>query len=208
MEQPKGFESEEGSKVCKLNRSIYGLKQASRSWNHRFDEAISSYGFIKNVDEPCVYKKVSGSQLTFLVLYVDDILLIGNDIGMMTSVKVWLSKTFSMKDLGEATYILRIRVYRDRSKRIIGLSQSLYLEKVLKRFNMLDSKRGLLPFRHGIHLSKMMSPKTSKEMAEMAKVPYASAIGSLMYAMLCTRPDIAYAVSVTSRFQSNPGLEH
>ena len=125
MEQPKGFESEEGSKVCKLNRSIYGLKQASRSWNHYFDVVICSYGFIKNVDEPCVYKKVSGSQLTFLVLYIDDILLIGNDIGMMTSMKVWLSKTFSMKDLKEATYILRIQVYRDKSKRIIGLFQSL-----------------------------------------------------------------------------------
>ena len=108
-----------------------------------------------------------------------------------------------MKDLGEATYILGIRVYRDRSKRIIDLSQNLYLEKVLKRFNMLDSKRGLLPFRHGIHLSKTMPPKTSEE---MAKVPYTSAIGSLIYAMLCTRPDITYAVSVTSRFQSNPCL--
>ena len=127
---------------------------------------------------------------------------------MMTFVKVWLSKTFSMKDLGEASYILGIRVYRDRSKQTIGLSQSLYLEKVLKRFNMLDSKRGLLPFRHGIHLSKTMSPKTSEEMSEMANVPYTLAIGSLMYAMLCTRSDIAYAVSVTSRFQSNPGLEH
>ena len=113
-----------------------------------------------------------------------------------------------MKDLGEATYILGIRFYRDRSKRIIGLSQSLYLEKVLKRFNMLDSKRGLLQVRHGIHLSKTMSPKTSEEIVEMAKVPYASVIGSLTYAMLCTRPDIAYVVNVTSRFQSNPGLEH
>ena len=127
---------------------------------------------------------------------------------MMTSVKVWLSKTFSIKDLGEATYIPGIRVYRDRSKRTIGLSQSPYLEKVLKRFNMLDSKRGLLPFRHGIHLSREMSPKTPEDMVEMAKVPYASAIGSLMYARFCIRPDIAYAVSVISRFQSNPGLEH
>ena len=88
MEQPKGFESKESSKLCKLHRSIYGLKQASRSWNHRSDEAIRSYGFIKNEYEPCVYKKVSGSQITFLVLYVDDILLIGNDVGMLTSVKV------------------------------------------------------------------------------------------------------------------------
>ena len=75
---------------------------------------------------------------------------------------------------------------------------------MLKRFNLLDSKGELLPFRHGIHLSREISPKTPEDMVEMAKVLYASAIGSL----LCTRPDIAYIVSVTSRFQSNPGLGH
>ena len=127
---------------------------------------------------------------------------------MLTNVKLWLCKTFSMKDLGESTYILGIQVYRDRLKRMIGLSQSLYLEKVLKRFNMLDSNRGLLPFRHGIHLSKGMPLKTPEEMEQMAKVPYTSAIGSLIYAILCTRPDIAYAISVTSRFQSNLDLKH
>ena len=73
---------------------------------------------------------------------------------------------------------------------------------------MLDSKRGLLPFRHGIYLSREMSPKTLEDVVEMAKVPYALAIGSLMYAMLCTRLDITYDVSVISRFQSNPGLEY
>ena len=209
MKQPEGFTSRNDShKVCKLQRSIYGLKQASRSWNLRFDDAIKTFGFIKNVDEPCVYKKVGGSAIVFLILYVDDILLLGNDVAMMTSVKVWLSKTFSMKDLGEATYILGIRIYRDRSRRMIGLSQSIYIEKVLKRFNMLDSKRGLLPCRHGIHLSRSMSPKTPQERARMSQIPYASAIGSLMYAMLCTRPDIAFAVSVTSRFQSDPGENH
>ena len=92
------------------------------SWNHQFDEAIRSYSFIKNKDELCVYKKFSGSELTFLVLYVHDILLIGNDISMMTYVKVWLLKTFLMKNLREVTYILRIRVYRDRLKRIVSLS--------------------------------------------------------------------------------------
>ena len=73
---------------------------------------------------------------------------------------------------------------------------------------MLDSKRGLLPFRHGIQLSREMSPKTPEDMVEMAKVPYASAIRSLMSAILCRRPDITYVVSVTSRFQFNPGLEY
>ncbi|MDF3573139.1 reverse transcriptase domain-containing protein, partial [Enterobacter cloacae] len=106
MEQPKGFVScGEDHKVCKLQRSIYGLKQVSRSWNIRFNEAVKSFGFLQNMDEPCVYKKVSGSAVTFLVLYVDDILIIGNDVGMISSIKLWLSSNFSMKDLGDATYI-------------------------------------------------------------------------------------------------------
>ena len=89
MIQPEGFVVKgHENKVCKLMRSIYGLKQASRSWNLCFDETIKSYGFIKNVDEPCVYKRVSGSAIVFLVLYVDDILLIGNDVLMMQSTKV------------------------------------------------------------------------------------------------------------------------
>ncbi len=114
MEQPRGFESQDHSKVCKLKRSIYGIKQASRSWNIHFDEAIKSFSFIKNKDEPQVYKKVSGSAIIFLILCVDDILLIGNDVGMLTTIKLWSSNTFSMKDLAEVTYILGIRIYRDR----------------------------------------------------------------------------------------------
>ena len=209
MIQLCGFESKTNPhKVCKLRKFIYGLKQASKTWNIRFDDAIKLFGFIKNEDEPCVYKRVSGSAITFLVLYVDGILLIGNDIRQMSSVKIWLSQNFSMKDLGDAMYILGIRIYRNRSRRLIGLCQAKYIEKILKKFNMWDSKRDFIPFKHGIHLSKSMSPKTYDERERMNKIPYASAIGSLMYAMLCTRPDIAHAVSVTSRYQSNPGEEH
>ena len=123
IEQPLGFMSSDSDhKVCKLQKSIYGLKQASRSWNTRFNDVIKMFDFIKNEEEPCVYKKINGSTVTFLVLYVDDILLIGNDIPMLTSVKIWLLKEFAIKDLGEASYILGIKVYRDRSKRMIGLS--------------------------------------------------------------------------------------
>ena len=85
--------------VCKLKKSIYGLKQASRSWNLRFDEIISLSGFLKNSKESCVYQKASGSMVVFLVLCVDDILIIGNDLGMLQSVKAYLCKNFSMKDL-------------------------------------------------------------------------------------------------------------
>ena len=122
---------------------------------------IKLFDFVKNEEEPYVYKEVSESAITFFVLYVDDIFLIENDIFMLTSVKRWLSKKFFMKDLGEASYILEIKVYRDRSKRMLSLSQKLYIEKVLKRFNMKNSKRGLLPLRHGISLFKMMYPTIS-----------------------------------------------
>ena len=146
MEQLLGFTSDDGDhRVCKLQRSIYRLKQASQSWNLHFDDAIKSFGFIKNEEESCVYKKISRSTITFLVLYMDDILLIENDIFILTSVKVWLSKEFAIKDLGEASYILGIKVYRDRSKRMIELSQNMYIEEVLKRFNMENFKRELLP---------------------------------------------------------------
>ena len=155
-----------------------------------------------------MYKKTSGSAIVFLVLYVDDILLIGNDIPMLQSVKVWLSKQFFMKDLGEASYILGIKIYRDRSRRMLGLSQSRYIDQVLKRFSMERSKRGYLPIGHGIHLSKKMSPKTPEERNRMSSIPYASAVGSIMYAMLCTRPDVAYALGIVSRFQADPGEDH
>ena len=87
---------------------------------------------------------------------MDDILLIGNDVSVLQSVKIWLSKNFSMKDLGEATYILGIKIYRDRYKRLLGLSQSTYIDKMLKRFNMEQSKRGYVPMVSGITLSKSL----------------------------------------------------
>ncbi|KAK8583781.1 hypothetical protein V6N12_068040 [Hibiscus sabdariffa] len=90
-----------------------------------------------------------------------------------------------MKDLGEAAYILGVKIYRDRSRRLLGLSQSTYIDKVLKRFSMEESKRGFLPMRHGISLSKEMCPSTPQERERMSRVSYASAIGSIMYAMIC-----------------------
>ena len=102
--QPEGFVDPGFPKmVCNLLRSIYGLKQASRRWNIRFDGTVKEFGFIQNEDEPCVYKKISGIHVAILVLYVDDILLIGNDIPSLQDVKTWLGNSFSKKYLGDAT---------------------------------------------------------------------------------------------------------
>ena len=113
MMQLEGFMAKnQEHMVYKLKRSIYGLKQASRSWNIRFDQAIKSFGFEQNLDEPCVYKRHRDKVIMFLVLSVDDIPLIGNDVRVMSLVKVWLSSQFDMKDLGETNFILGIKLWR------------------------------------------------------------------------------------------------
>ena len=141
----------------------------------------------------------------FLVPYVDDILLIENDVGVMSSVKVWLSSQFDMKDLGEANFILGIKLWWDCKNKILGLSQTRYIDKVLEQFSMQNSKKGLLLFRHGVPLSDDQRPKILEEENMMRQVPYASTVGSLIYAMLCTRPDICYSVGMVSRYQSKLG---
>jgi hypothetical protein len=139
---------------------------------------------------------------------VDDILLIGNDVQMLNSVNKYLKNNFSMKYMGEAAYVLGIKIYRDRSRCLLVLSQSTYLDKVPKRFGMENSKKGNLPVVKGISLSVTKGPATEKEKSVMSNIPYAYAIGSIMYAMLSTIPDVALALSLTSRYQSNPGMSH
>ena len=142
---------------------------------------------------------MSGSSGPFLILCVDDILLIGNSTEFLDSIKGYLNKIFSMKDLSEAAYILVIQIYRDRSRRLIGLSQSTYLDKVLNKFKMDQGKKGFLPVLQRVKLSQTQCPTTAEDREKMKDVPYASAIGSIMYAMLCTRPDVCLAISLAGR---------
>ena len=207
MKQPEGFEIKgKESLVCKLKRSLYGLKQAPRQWYKRFDNFIKGVGFLRCEADHCCYFKTLEESYLILLLYVDDMLIVGADLHEINSLKTKLSEEFAMKDLGEARQILGMRI--SRSKEGLKLSQEEYVKKVLKRFNMDDTKPVSTPLASHFRLSREQSPKTEDEMACMDKVPYASAIGSLMYAMICTRPDIAHAVGVVSRFMSNPGKEH
>uniref|UniRef100_A0A2N9J7I7 Integrase catalytic domain-containing protein n=1 Tax=Fagus sylvatica TaxID=28930 RepID=A0A2N9J7I7_FAGSY len=182
MKQPEGFLSSDGEQlVCKLKKSIYGLKQASRQWYLKFHNVISSFGFVENIMDQCIYQKVSGSKICFLVLYVDDILLATNDKGLLHEVKQFLSKNFDMKDMGEASYVIGIKIHRDRFQ---------------------------APIVKGDRFNLNQCPKNDLEREQMKNIPYASAVGSLMYAQVCTRPDIAFAVGMLGRYQSDPGLDH
>ena len=170
------------SMVCKLKKSIYGLKQASRQWYYKFHQVIISYGFEANVVDDCVYHKFSGSKYIFLVLYVNDIMLDSRDIGFLQETKRFLTKNFEMKDLVEASFVLGIKILRDHSQGILRLSQESSINKVLNRFNMKDSKPGDTPIAKGDKFSLKQCPNNDLERIEMQKIPYASAVGSLMYA--------------------------
>ena len=132
MVQPEGFE-EKGKEILvyRLKKSIYGLKQASRQWYLKFDEVVTSLGFIENKVDQCIYLKVSGSKFIFLVLYVDDILLASSDLNLLNETKLLLSKTFDMKDLGEASFVLGVKIHRDRSRHLLGFSQRAYIDRIL-----------------------------------------------------------------------------
>ena len=108
----------------------------SNSWNIGFDETVKSFRFSQLVDVPCVYSIRHKGIVVLLILWMDDILLIWNDVGILQSIKVWLAKQFDMKDLGEAWYVLGIRIYRDRKNKMLALSQATYIDKVMASINM------------------------------------------------------------------------
>ncbi|KAL9268540.1 Retrovirus-related Pol polyprotein from transposon TNT 1-94-like protein, partial [Drosera capensis] len=210
MVQPEGFEVKgKEHKVCKLRKSLYGLKQASRQWYKKFDSFMTSHGYQRFKADPCVYfKRFSNGKFLILLLYVDDMLVTGQDAQMIAMLKKELSKAFDMKDMGQARQILGMQITRDRKAKRLWLSQEKYVEQVLERVNMKGAKTVSCSLPSHVKWSKKLCPSTEKEKDEMSRVPYSSAVGSLMYAMVCTRPDIAYAVGVVSRFLSNPGKQH
>ena len=187
MDQPIGFEvKEQGRKVCCLKRSIYGLKQASRQWYFRFHKVIISIGFETMEEDHCVYVKRSRKSLLILSLHMDGILLAGNNMEMIVTTKRWLSSIFEMKNMGKTNYVLGVKIFRDFSKKFIGLSHETYIKMILEQFLMHNSKPidTLIEKVHTLSLEDCL--KLEKEKREMARVPYVSVVGSLMYGMLCT----------------------
>ncbi|KAD5318290.1 hypothetical protein E3N88_18236 [Mikania micrantha] len=186
MEQPEGFQVKgKEDYVCKLQKSLYGLKQAPRQWYKKFESVMGEQGYRKTTSDHCVF--FQRMQIEF---YKE------------------LSKSFSMKDLGPAKQILGIRITRDRASRKLHMSQEQYIERVRCRFNMANAKVVSSPLTPNFKLTDKDCPSSEQEIEEIDSVPYASAVGSLMYAMVCTRPDIAHAVGVVSRFLSNPGKKY
>ena len=142
MQQPEGFEKK-GKEllVCKLEKSLYGLKQAPREWYHKFHAFMLSQGYRRSEIDHCLYtKRAKDGNLLILILYVDDMLIASKNRDEIDALKKKLHNNFDMKDLGNAGHILGMRVVRDRSKRLLYLSQTEYINRVLERFNMKGGK--------------------------------------------------------------------
>uniref|UniRef100_A0A2N9F5X3 Integrase catalytic domain-containing protein n=1 Tax=Fagus sylvatica TaxID=28930 RepID=A0A2N9F5X3_FAGSY len=200
MEQPEGFiVPGKEKKVCRLVKSLYGLKQAPKQWHEKFDNAMMSNGFRINECDKCVYVKNTTSGYVIVCLYVDDMLIMGSNNDIIKATKRMLNSKFDMKDLGVADVILGIKITRTSDGLV--LSQSHYIKKVLEKFGRYDDSPVKTPIDVNLHLTKNKGNGISQ-------LEYSQIIGSLMYIMNCTRPDIAYSVSKLSRYTSNPGEDH
>jgi hypothetical protein len=135
-----------------------------------------------------------------LVMHVNDILLANNDKNLLFKTKRFLLFNFDTKDVGDASYVLGIEIHRDRTKGVVGLSQKAYIEKVLKKYNMHECSTTPIPFTKGDKLGTFQSPRNQLEMNEMKSIPYASAVGSIVYAQFCTRSDLVFVIGLLSRF--------
>lgn len=205
MVQPEMF-VEDSSKVCRLNKAIYGLKQASRQWNKKL--ALKEIGFGQSALDPCVYFRINGQHRTYIAVYVDDFLVFSNDQLLRRFLKEELFRRFRMKDLGDANFCMGLHITRDRANGIIYLDQRRHIADLLTKFGMTDCNPAKVPADPNQILSKSMSPQTSTDKAAMSSIPYQEAVGGLLYISQGSRPDIAYAVSLVSRFNNNPGKPH
>ena len=209
MDQPKGFEEDSrGELKCKLKKAIYGLRQSGREWYKDIDGTLMGQGFLRSHADHSLYIKQTSEFLLIVIIYVDDLIILASDTTRMEAIKTTLKQQYEMSDLGELHFCLGVEFVRDRATRTIALSQRRYVEDVLERFGMQDCKPIGTPLDANCKLLKLSQEEFEQCEDEMQGVPYKEAVGSLMYAMVGTRPDLAFAVSVVCQHMSKPGPMH
>ena len=208
MRQPEGFKQGGPDKVCRLNKSLYGLKQSPRLWSEKLTSVLEQLGFKRLESDPCVYLYVRGNIKVIVPVFVDDITLVSKDSGTLDHFVVELQYHLKLRDLGPTDYLLGIGIRRNLNSHQLWINSKQYILRKLEEFGMTDCKPVGTPINPSISLSKDDSPKTPDEIEAMRNVPYMSAVGSLLFLALVSRPDIAYAASVLCRFNSCPGMAH
>ena len=202
MRQPEGFiEAGKEDMVCKLKRSIYGLKQSARCWNTELDHKLRDIGFVQSRNDPCIYTRVTGGELVVIAVYVDDIIQAGKNEKEIGEIKKSISKKFDAVDMGPLHYFLGVKVVQNDHGVWIG--QPSYIRELLRKFRMEDSNPVETPADVSMKLKKAEENETMAD-----KQMYQSAVGSILYVSTRTRPDISYAVGSCARFSADPTKSH
>jgi len=223
VEQPEGFHNGDKKMVWKLNKSLYGIKQAPNNWNHDLNNFLISLGFTRCRSDTCIYVKQSMTGRMMLIgVFVDDLIPIYSsyDVKEWNDIHSSLKSKYNINDTGEVELVLGMRVTRDRMNKTMKLDQEKYIEKILQQYELHQCNPADTP-TSSYKLSQADSPSNvvggkdkndsnnSNEVSDrLLKQRYQSMVGSLNYAAISTRPDITYAVNVLSRYLHNPGQQH
>ena len=206
---------EDGSKddrdwVLALERALYGLKQSPREWHKDLCKTMGEMGFKKIESDSSIFVFLDEASNTRVIapVYVDDITITGKNSAKIAWVKAELRKRYKLRDLGPVEFLLGIHIIRDRPNRTIKLSQRQAIIDILHKFDMQNCSPVGSPLDPSVPLTSAQCPTSEKDALAMKQVPYREAVGSVMYLAIGTRPDIAHAVGVLSRFSNNPGMAH
>jgi hypothetical protein len=202
MYQPQEFVAKgQENLVCKLKRSLYGLKQSPRCWNSTLDEFLKQLGFVQSTSDPCIYVASDGELM--VGVYVDDIVIGGKSEKKIKDFKLALGEKFDVKDLGRLHYFLGMKIAEDVTSGDVWMGQPAYIEKVLNKFGMKDAKSVATPVDAS---TRPIKAEGGEE--EVDQSLYQSAVGSLLYLSGGTRPDITFAVCSVAKFCSQPTKSH
>uniref|UniRef100_H3GB73 Reverse transcriptase Ty1/copia-type domain-containing protein n=1 Tax=Phytophthora ramorum TaxID=164328 RepID=H3GB73_PHYRM len=209
MAQPDGYVNEDHpDHVCKLKRSLYGLKQSPRMWNQTIDDFMLKLGFKKCESDHCIYLKRDGQDMIFVALYINDFVLASSSDKILLDTKQALSKRFEMTDMGQLKYFLGMEIEQDVVTGKMSMRQTKFAKDIMQKFSMDKSNPVKTPQDPGLKLTKAMCEGGCKHDETMVNVPYRNAVGCLMYLMVGTRPDLAAAVGVLSQFAADPCPTH
>ncbi|CAL4082175.1 unnamed protein product, partial [Meganyctiphanes norvegica] len=200
IRQPEGY-IQDRTMCCMLNKSLYGLKQAANRWHETIVEFMLSQGLSQSVVDPCVFIRRNDSTTLIILIWVDDLVIAASDETILNDFKFNFANSFSIKDLGPLTWFLGIQFHITQN--YISMDQSFYIQAIINRFNMNDVKPRSLPCDPSIY-------DLLREPSELLDNPtiYRELIGSLIYLMTGTRPDLAFTVTLLSRFMQNPTKMH
>ena len=201
LTQPEGFEVKQGDVklVWRLHKSLYGLKQSGRNWNFVLCEFFFQQGYTQSKVDVCLFTKIEVKNMTMIIIWVDDIIIAASNKYALSNTKDELKRRFRMKDLGAISYFLGIQFRQEEN--LIEMNQSFYLRHVLERFNMADCKPRSTPCEIKL---EPYEPTSNEYPFEHNTRKYREIIGSLVYAMTCTRPDLAWIITKLSQHLENP----